>query len=61
MEKKVFVPLITHGREKYEFHTINPGVFLSEKSAIDAIIDVLVENEFISYEMYLDRNENKLG
>lgn len=45
----VYVPLIIYGREKYDFEAVNPGVFKTEKGAIHALIDGLIELEFISY------------
>lgn len=54
MNRLVYIPVIVYGRDKYEYNAISCGCFLTEKSAINGIIEKLVENEFVSFDFFLD-------
>lgn len=60
MNSLVYVPLIVHGRDKYEYHTISCGVFTNKKHAINGLLEKLVTNDFISYDMFLDMLSDRL-
>lgn len=54
MSQLIYVPVIVHGRDKYEYHAISCGCFLTKENAINAIVDKLVENDFLPFDTFID-------
>jgi hypothetical protein len=60
MSQIVYVPLIVHGRDKYEYHAISCGCFLTKESACNNLLKKLIESNFISYDLFMDILSDRL-
>lgn len=62
MNQLIYVPIIVHGRDKYEYNAISCGCFSNNKSAINSLIDKLVETNFLAFDIFENiLEENKLN
>lgn len=59
MSQQVYVPLIVHGREKYEYHAISCGVFTNKNDAVGALLSKLIEHDFLPYNCFLESLEDR--
>ena len=53
--QKIHLPYIVGGRDKHEYFAHCCGAYVTEKSAIHAMISHLVEKNYISYDEYQEQ------
>ena len=59
MSQYVYIPMIIYGREKCDYNAISCGAFLSKVDAVNGCLLKLIENNFISYDYFVDSLEDR--